>query len=188
MTPHAERDSASLTNGDMSNHQAPLTNGEKPSSRVLSHLNSYPVVHDSVEGFKSNPNGSKILNFAADAYSRLVAPLHPYLRTPYSYVAPYIDHADKFGDSTLSKIETHLPIVKEETPKLKEYALSPYTYVKGTWDDEYSKTQRQDGLVKNGIVLVSTELKIVQDACTVFLQYWNQGKEQASKKVDEVRQ
>lgn len=101
---------------------------------------------------------------------------------------PYLDQADKLGDSTLSKIETHLPIVKEETPKLKEYALSPYTYVKGTWDDEYSKTQRQDGYVKNGIVLVSTELKIVQDVCSVFLDYWNKGKQTAVKKVDEVKQ
>ncbi|KAH7378300.1 hypothetical protein BKA66DRAFT_421529 [Pyrenochaeta sp. MPI-SDFR-AT-0127] len=172
----------------MSNHEAPLTNGETPSSRVLSHLQSYPVVHDSVEGFKSNPNGSKILAFATNTYNSVVAPFHPYLRTPYSYVAPYIDHADKFGDNTLSKIETHLPIVKEETPKLKEYALSPLTYLKGTWDDEYSKTQRQDGLVKKGIVLVSTELKILQDGCTVFLGYWNKGKEQATKKVDEVKQ
>lgn len=157
-------------------------------TNICQHLYSYSVVHGSVEGFKSNPNGSKILRLAANAYRYLVAPLYPYLRTPYSYVAPYINHADKLGDSTLSKIETYLPIVKEETPKLKEYALSPYTYVKGIWDDEYSKTQRQDGIVKNGIVLVSTELKIVQDACTVFLQYWNQGKEQASKKVDEVPQ
>ena len=37
-------------------------------------------------------------------------------------------------------------------------------------------------------MLVSTELKIVQDACTVFLGYWNKGKQQASKKVDEVKQ
>ena len=71
---------------------------------------------------------------------------------------------------------------------MKEYALSPLTYVKGTWDDEYSKTHRQDGLVKNGIVLISTELKILQDGCGVFLDYWNKGKQQASKKVDEVKQ
>ncbi|KAF1848673.1 CAP20-like protein [Cucurbitaria berberidis CBS 394.84] len=188
MAPHAEDDTNSQSNGDMSNHETTLTNGETPSSRVLSHLQSYPVVHDSVEGFKSHPYGSKTLALATNTYNSVVAPFHPYLRTPYSYVAPYIEHADKLGDSTLSKIETHLPIVKEDTPKLKEYALSPYTYVKGTWADEYKKTQRQDGLVKQGIVLVSTELKIVQDACTVFLSYWNKGKEQTSKKVEEVKQ
>jgi hypothetical protein len=172
----------------MGSNEAPLTNGETPSSRILSHLQRFPVVHDSVEGFKANPNGAKILKFTTNTYNSVVAPFHPYLATPYSYLHPYLDHADKIGDSALSKVETHLPIVKEETPKLKEYALSPYTYVKGTWDDEYSKTKRQDGLVKKGIVLVSTELKILQDGCTVFLQYWNKSKEQASKKVDEVKQ
>lgn len=159
-----------------------------PTDATTQHLHSYPVVHDTVEGFKANPNGSKILAFATNTYNSVVAPFHPYLQTPYSYVRPYLDHADKLGDSTLSKIETRLPIVKEETPKLKEYALSPYTYVKGTWDDEYSKTQRKDGLVKHGIVLVSTELKIVQDACSVFLDYWNKGKQTTAKKVEEVKQ
>ncbi|OAL42601.1 hypothetical protein IQ07DRAFT_593680 [Pyrenochaeta sp. DS3sAY3a] len=161
---------------------------EAPTNAITQHLHSYPVVHDSLEGFKANPNGSKILAFATKTYNSVVAPVHPYLQTPYSYVRPYLDQADKLGDSTLSKIETRLPIVKEETPRLKEYALSPYTYVKGTWDSEYSKTQRQDGLVKHGIVLVSTELRIVQDACSVFLDYWNKGKQTTAKKVEEVKQ
>lgn len=125
---------------------------------------------------------------ATNTYNSVVAPFHPYLATPYSYLHPYLSRADELGDSTLSKIETHLPIVKEDTSKVKEYAFAPYTYLKGTWEDEYSKTQRQDGLVKTGIVVVSTELKIVQDACSVFLGYWNKGKEQAGKKVDEVKQ
>ena len=67
-------------------------------------------------------------------------------------------------------------------------ALSPYTYVTSTWQDEYKKTHRQDGLIKTGIVALSTELKIVQDACNVFLDYWYKGKQQASKKVEEVKQ
>jgi len=188
MAPHAEDDATTQKISEMGSPEAPLTNGETPSSRILSHLHSFPVVHDSVEGFKSNPNGSRILNFASNTYQSVVAPFHPYLKTPYSYVYPYLDQADKLGDNTLTKLETHLPIVKEETPKLKEYALSPYTYLKGTWDDEYSKTQRRDGLLKNGIVLISTEMKIIQDGCDVFLGYWNKGKEQASKKVDEVKQ
>ena len=36
MAPHAEHDTNTHTNGDMSNHEAALTNGETPSSRVLS--------------------------------------------------------------------------------------------------------------------------------------------------------
>ncbi|KAL6707606.1 hypothetical protein ACN47E_003956 [Coniothyrium glycines] len=184
MAPHASND----TNGDMSDHQTPLTNGETPSSKVLSHLQSYPVVHDSVETFKTNPYGSKALGLAQNTYSRLVAPFHPYLATPYSYVHPYLTRADQIGDNTLSKLETHLPIVKEDTSKVKEVALSPYKYLASTWQDEYKKTQREDGLVKTGIVVLSTELKIVSDACDVFLKYWSQGKQTAQKKVEEQKQ
>lgn len=145
-------------------------------------------MHDSVEGFKQDPRGSKVLALATNTYNSIVAPFTPYLATPYSYFHPYLIRADQIGDNTLSKIETHLPIVKEDTSKVKEVALSPYTYVTSTWQDEYSKTQRQDGLVKTGIVFLSTELKIVSDGCTVFLSYWNKGKEQTSKKVEEIKQ
>ncbi|KAH9869367.1 hypothetical protein IAQ61_006573 [Plenodomus lingam] len=169
----------------MSDQQAPITNGETPSSRVLSHLHSYPVVHDSVEGFKQDPRGSRVLALATNTYKSVVAPFTPYLATPYSYLHPYLDRADQIGDNTLSKIETNFPIVKEDTSKVKEVALSPYTYVAGTWQDEYKKTARKDGPVKTGIVLISTELKIVQDACQVFLDYWYKTGHAVSKKAEE---
>lgn len=188
MSPHAEHDNEQQTKGDMSNQQAPLTNGETPSSRVLSHLHSYPVVHDSVEGFKQDPRGSRVLAMATNTYNNLFAPFTPYLATPYSYLHPYLDRADQIGDNTLSKIESHLPIVKEDTSKVKEAALSPYTYVANTWQDEYKKTARKDGPVKTGIVLISTELKIVQDACHVFLDYWYKTGNAVSKKAEEVKQ
>jgi len=185
MSPHADLDTE---HHDMSTQEAPLTNGETPSSRVLSHLHSYPVVHDSVEGFKQDPRGSRVLAIATNTYNNVFAPFTPYFATPYSYLHPYLARADQLGDSTLSKIETHLPIVKEDTSKVKEVALSPYTYVASTWQDEYKKTHRHDGPIKTGIVLVSTELKIVQDVCQMFLDYWYTGKEVASKKVEEARQ
>ncbi|KAF1945844.1 hypothetical protein EJ02DRAFT_451264 [Clathrospora elynae] len=180
MAPHAT--------GDMSNQEAPLTNGETPSSKVLSHLHSYPLVHDGVETFKSHPYGSQALNLATNTYNNLVAPLHPYLATPYSYLSPYLARADQLGDSGLSKLETHLPIVKEDTQKVKEYAFAPYTYVTGTFQDEYNKTHYNNGVVKAGVAVVSFELKVVSDACAVFLGYLSKGKEQTKKKVDEVKQ
>lgn len=154
----------------------------------IQHLHSYPVVHDSVEGFKQDPRGSKVLAIATNTYNNIFAPFTPYLATPYSYLHPYLARADQLGDSTLSKIETHLPIVKEDTSKVKEVALSPYTYVASTWQDEYNKTHRHDGPIKTGIVLVSTELKIVQDVCQVFLDYWYTTKEVVHKKAEESRQ
>lgn len=141
-----------------------------------------------METFKTHPYGSKAIGFAENTYKNLVAPFHPYLATPYSYLHPYLTRADQIGDSTLSKLETHLPIVKEDTSKVKEVALSPYTYVTSTWQDEYKKTQRQDGLVKTGIVVLSTELKIVSDACDVFLTYWNKSKETTKKVIEEQKQ
>ncbi|KAI4633789.1 uncharacterized protein J4E87_000955 [Alternaria ethzedia] len=182
MAPHATED------GNNMSSQAPMTNGETPSSKALSHLNSYPVVHDSVETFKSNPYGSRALNLASNTYNSVVAPFHPYLRTPYSYLSPYLARADQLGDSGLSTLETHLPIVKEDTSKLKEYAFSPVTYVRSTWEDEYKKTHYNNGVVKMGVATVSFELRMVSDACDVVLGYLNKGKEQTKKKVDEVKQ
>jgi hypothetical protein len=154
----------------------------------LQHLHSYPVVHDSVETFKSSPYGSRALNLASNTYNSVVAPFHPYLRTPYSYISPYLARADQLGDSGLCTLETHLPIVKEDTSKLKEYAFSPVTYVQGTWQDEYNKTHYNNGVVKMGVATVSFELRMLSDACDVVLAYLNKGKEQTKKKVDEIKQ
>jgi hypothetical protein len=145
-------------------------------------------VHDSVEGFKSNPYGSKTLSLAQQTYNSFISPFTPYLATPYSYVSPYLARADQLGDSGLSKLETHLPIVKEDTSKLKDYAFSPVAYVQGTWQDEYKKTHYNNGLVKAGVATVSFELRMLSDACEVVLAYLNKGKEETKKKVDEAKQ
>jgi hypothetical protein len=185
MSPHAEE--TTTTNGTMSNGDAPLTNGETPQSRVLSHLQTYPVVHDSVEFYKSNPYGAKSLAIFNDTYQRVLAPFHPYLKTPLSYVAPYLHKADELGDSSLSKVESRFPIVKEDTSKLRDMAFTPYTYLSSTYQDEYSKTHGQ-GIVKTGKAFISTELKVAHDAFNVLLSYWNQSKEHTAKKVDEIKQ
>lgn len=224
--PHAEKDTF---NSDMT---TPLTNGEKPQSKVLSvcaipphwsvcrnmraatvhpilspcivtdrelqHLQTYPVVHDSLEFYKSNPYGAKSLSLVHQTYNSFVAPLHPYLQTPYSYLHPYLSRADELGDASLDKVDTRFPIVKEETSKLKE-AVSRYAglplqlvgqgreYLLGTWQDEYSKTKGQDGsVVKNVKALISTELKIGLDGYTLLVEYWQKGHKEANKKVNEV--
>ena len=132
-------------------------------------------------------------------YQRFVAPLHPYLQTPYSYVSPYLTRADELGDSGLSKVDTRFPIVKEETTKLKQTVVDCASlplqlagkgkeYLLGTWQDEYSKTRGDDGMVKNVKALISTELKIGHDGYNLVMQYWGKGKKEASKKMDEVKQ
>lgn len=132
-------------------------------------------------------------------YQRFVAPLHPYLQTPYSYLSPYLTRADELGDTGLSKVDHRFPIVKEDTSKLKQsvvdfvglplqFAGKGKEYVLGTWQDEYSKTRGDDGVVKNVKALISTELKMGLDGYSLIVEYLNKGKQEASKKADEVKQ
>ncbi|KAL5406432.1 hypothetical protein PMIN06_007533 [Paraphaeosphaeria minitans] len=190
--PHAGK---GTVNGEMTTR---LTNGEKPQSKVLSHLQTYPVVSDGLELYKSHPYGAKSLSLVHKTYNSFVAPLHPYLQTPYSYLSPYLSRADELGDSGLSKVDTRFPIVKEDTSKLKqtvsEYVGLPFAlagkgreYVVGTWQGEYSKT-RGDGVVKSVKALISTELKIGLDGYTLLVEYWQKGHAEASKKIDEKKQ
>lgn len=148
-----------------------LTNGEKSSSKFLSHLTSYPAVHDGIETYKSNPYGKKSLEFADGAYSRFGKPVEPYLEKPYTYAKPYVQKADELGVSGLTKIEGHFPIVKEQTGTIvdtaKSYIFWPYTYVFDTWNDEYTKTvkhnDRGPGITSTVQAIISTELHILQD-------------------------
>jgi hypothetical protein len=147
-------------------------------------------VHDTFETVKNSQLGGKTLNLASSYYSSFVAPLHPYLQRPYSVAHPYLTRADELGDSGLSTFEAYVPAVKEDTSVLKGYAFAPYNYVAGTWNEQYERTSHQNGLVKTGLAVVSTELKMFQDACTVFLDYWNSSKggQKVNEKVEQVKQ
>lgn len=175
-----------------------MTNGERPHSKVLSHITSYPVVSDSITYYKSNPYGQKSINLASTCYSKFAAPVLPYLQGPYSYVAPYVEKADSLADDGLAKVDTKFPIVKEDTSKIKgtviDYAFFPLRlagqgkeYVLDTFNDQYSKTNGQDGLVKLAKATISTELKFGHDAYNLLMAYWTKGKETAQKKTSEAK-
>jgi len=175
----------------------PLTNGEKPHSKVLSHITSYPVVSDTISTYKSNPYGQKSINLANTAYTKFGSPLLPYFETPYSYVAPYVEKADSLVDSTLSSVDAKFPIVKEDTQKVKstvlDFAFFPLRlaaggkeYVFGTFNDEYKKTGGDDGIVKLAKATISTELKVGHDTLNYIINYWNKGKEAAAEKKNQV--
>lgn len=114
-----------------------MTNGEKASSQFVSHITSYPVVSDSIETYKSNPYGKKSIEVADNVYSRFGKPVEPYLETPYSYAKPYLQKADQLADSGLATVESHFPIVKEDTNTIidttKSYVFWPYNYLSNTW-------------------------------------------------------
>lgn len=155
-----------------------MVNGDRPQSKFISHLSSYPVVSDGVETFKSNPYGKKSLDLADSAYQRVVKPVEPHLETAYSYAKPYVGKADELGDSGLGYIDSKFPIVKEDTSTIvdkgKSIVLWPFKvafdgkdYVVNTWSDEYQKTanhkDRGAGISTLILALISTELKIASD-------------------------
>jgi len=148
-----------------------MTNGDKPSSHFISHLTSYPVVNDGIETYKSYPLGKKSLEIVDGAYTRFGKPVEPYLETPYSYAKPYVQKADELADSGLKRIDTHFPIVKEDTTTIvdtaKGYIFWPYNYLTETWQDEYTKTAKHNnrgpGLTTTAMAAVSTELRIASD-------------------------
>jgi hypothetical protein len=155
-------------------------------------------VHDSLEFYKTNPYGAKSLSLFNETYQRVIAPLHPYLQTPYSYLSPYLSRADELGDTALENVERRFPVVKEGTGKLKEtvqaYAFAPLRlagqgkeYVLGTWQSEYNKTNG-DGVVKSVKALISTELKMGSDGYRWVSEYLGQRKQQASNKMDSAKQ
>lgn len=148
-----------------------MTNGEKASSQFVSHITSYPVVSDSIETYKSNPYGKKSIEVADNVYSRFGKPVEPYLETPYSYAKPYLQKADQLADSGLATVESHFPIVKEDTNTIidttKSYVFWPYNYLSNTWSDEYHKTAKHNGrgpgITTSALAIVSTELRIASD-------------------------
>lgn len=125
----------------------------------------------------------------------------PYLRGPYSYVAPYVAKADELGDNGLTTVETHFPIVKEDTSTIKGTVLGVAfypvkvvndgkEYVFKTYEDENNKTEGK-GLPKIFKSVVSTELKIAADVLHAVAEWLGPRKEKAQKiaqeKMDAVK-
>jgi len=192
--PHAENDSTSSTTmGE------PMTNGEKPSSLFISHLTSYPVVSDGITTYKSNVYGAKSISLTLDAYNRFFVPVEPYLKGPYSYIAPYLAKADSLGDQGLSKLDSSVPIVKEETATLKEkvtgVAFFPFKlgaqgkeYVFKTFEEEKKKTGEDKGVVPLAKALWSTEVKVAADTFQWIADFLSAKKEEAKKGYEKASQ
>ncbi|KAK3652744.1 hypothetical protein LTR56_005039 [Elasticomyces elasticus] len=178
--PHATTDDMSTS----------LTNGDKPSSKFLSHVTSYPVVNDSISTFKSNPYAKQALEIADGAYQKFGKPVEPYLETPYSYAKPYIAAADEIADNGLQKVDGRFPIVKEDTEKVvetgKSYVFWPYNYLYGTYSDEYQKTSshsnNSNGLFILVKAVISTELKIASDVFQLIADMLGPKYEESKKK------
>jgi hypothetical protein len=147
-------------------------------------------VHDTTSFLASTHLGASTLTLASTTYRSLVAPLHPYLQRPYSVAHPYLTKADELGDTSLTTLESYVPVVREDTATLKQYAIAPYKYVSGTYQQQYERTGGQQGLVKLGLAALSTQLQIAQDAFGVVREYWNtsDARQKVNEKLEQTKQ
>lgn len=154
-----------------------VVNGGEPHSKFLSHLTSYPVVSDGISTYKQNPYGAKSISIAEQGYNRFNSTVYqrlsPYLQTPYSYLAPYIQKADNLGDSGLISLESHFPFVKEDTAVLREkvqgYAGYPFNFANEKKDtlfkiygEECNKYEKQgyNRVLVHTRALIDTDLRL----------------------------
>lgn len=149
----------------------------------------------------NNPYGAKSLDIADAAYTKLGKPVMPYLRTPYSYAAPYVAKADSLADKGLEQVDSRFPIVREDTVTIKDtmvnYAFLPFrvagegrTYLINTWEDQYNKTaarnNRGNGLSTSLLAIISTQLKIAADSVNLVADWLGPKSEEAKQRGDSL--
>lgn len=177
----------------------PQVNGNTPRSSFLKHLTDYPVVHDSVETFKSNPYGAKSIQLGDSAYQTFAAPVLPYLYKPYQYVEPYVKKADDFGNKALAKVDERFPVVRKPTNEIytnaKDIVLFPLhkgfegkDHVLNVYSSEYKKANGDNGtgfgLIPTGKAAVATALVITGETVRLIGDFLSAKKEQTSNAVD----
>ncbi|KAI9672907.1 MAG: hypothetical protein M1829_004457 [Trizodia sp. TS-e1964] len=170
-------------------------NGQAASSEFISHLTSYPVISDSISGFKANPIGQRSLSIADHGYSTLAKPVLPYLKGPYSYVSPYVNKADSLANGGLSKVDDRFPIVKEPTEKitgtLLSYAIFPLKvandgkeHVLQIFGKEYQNLG-QAGVIPAAKAAVNTGVIITAASAEWFFDFLRFKKQQVQQVVNE---
>ena len=121
----------------------------------------------------------------------------PYLKTPWSYVAPYATKADSLADGFLKRIDEKYPVVKEETETVKEKTLETALYpvkranegkqhVYDTYNTEAGKVGGK-GYQHTFNATISTGLKLLQETTTTVHQTVQQTLESLRKFFGEKR-
>lgn len=174
---------------------APQVNGDVHQSAFIHHLLDYPVIHDGISTFKSNPYGKKSIELGDSAYKTFAEPVLPYFQKPYQYLSPYVKKADDLGDKTLAKVDERFPIVKKPTQELyndaKTIVLFPVRvgqtgkeHVVQTYEVEYKKVGG-DGLLTYGKALLTTALILTTEAYSTASSVFNSKKDDIKTAVDE---
>ncbi|KAB8345880.1 hypothetical protein FH972_022935 [Carpinus fangiana] len=177
---------------------APTVNGEKLHSQTLDHFTSYPLVSDVLGIYQSNSLGKKSIDLYNRAYSTFAEPIVPYFQTPYSYVKPYLERVDSFGNSSLDSVDTHFPAVtKTNIDGLRDFTAASIQYpfkVAGegrdyflnTYNDEYKKAGGE-GIVFRGKALITTEFRIASEVLHAVGDYLGPKKDELTAKLDELK-
>lgn len=159
------------------------------------HLISYPLVHDSITTFKSNPYAKRFHVLADQGYNSLIVPVLPYAERPYQYVRPYVAKADSLAEGGLIRVEHTFPIVKEDTQKIKSSVLnlaffpfriagSSKDYVFNTYTGEYKKCGG-DGIISGGKAIITTGLVVTSDTLSFLSAVLAQKTEQTKEVAKE---
>ncbi|KAI9891990.1 MAG: hypothetical protein M1814_002185 [Vezdaea aestivalis] len=170
------------------------TNGEQPHSLFFAHLLQFPLIDDSVTGFKQNAYGQRSISLADQGYATFAQPLLQYLQRPISIVTPYVKQVDSVADQGLSKIEDRFPAVKTPTDEVKGsisgYVAYPFQLA-GGYRDHVFKTWSEENKKNSGSVLtpfkafLTTGIILTADGFSLIATQLGKGKEEAEKKVKE---
>jgi len=153
---------------------APQVNGEVPASATLQHITGYPIIHDALEVYKSNPYGKRSIELGDSAYKTFAKPILPIFSKPYQYVSPYVKKADHLGAGILNKVDQRLPALKKPSKEIyangKQLVFFPVIKGKETSDHLFSvynseyKNVGGYGVVTHGKALISTALVITSES------------------------
>jgi len=98
-----------------------------PFTKVISHLNTFPVFTDTLSALQQHPVGQRSISITSTAYDKFLRPFSPYFVKVNQYASPYVTKADDIADLGLGKVEAKFPILKEPTEKCQEqgYRAAP---------------------------------------------------------------
>jgi hypothetical protein len=90
-----------------------------PFTKVISHLNTFPVFTDTLSALQQHPVGQRSISITSTAYDKFLRPFSPYFVKVNQYASPYVTKADDIADLGLGKVEAKFPILKEPTENVK---------------------------------------------------------------------
>lgn len=171
----------------------------RSADKVSQHITSYPAVKESIDMYQQNPYGARSISLFQQLYNSLAGPLGPYLQTPYSILAPYLQKADALGNNALHNADERFPAIKNaDMQQVKtsafDVAKMPFQfagigrdYLFDTYKGENKKCGGGNDVVTVGKSIICTELRIVSDAMVKVGDYFNVDKEQVKRTAEKAK-